>query len=321
MIGLIAPKDFHSFGEKIRRRLVEAGNEVWIGDGFDDGRWPFTEVAMVLNVQCGEAEMASASKLGTIVSPVLGYDFIDVEAATRRGIAVCNGEVAANRESLAEAAIMLILASLYRLHQAEAALRQPNGAELRPARMLKGKTLGMIGSGGIARAVVDRLQPWGCRILLNSRSTVMVPGTDSTSLDELLAASDVILIATSLNSETHHLLDAARLAKVRSHAILVNVARGAIVDEAALTKVLKDGGIAGAALDVFEVEPLPPESPLRALPNVILTPHAIGHTEESMQALIDQTVANLLDSARGHLPESCRNPSVASAWRATPTAA
>lgn len=316
MIGLIASNEFLSFMESIRRHLVDAGKEVWIGHSFDDARWPLTEIAIVLSIPCGEAEMAAAPDLYAIVSPVIGFDFIDVEAATRRGIAVCNGEVAINRESLAESAIMLILASLYRLHEAEAALRHPDsGNELRFARMLKGKTLGLIGSGGITRAVVDRLQAWGCRMLLYSKSGSVVPGTDSVSLDHLLGDSDVILIATSLNSETHHLLDATRLAKIRSHAILVNIARGAIIDEAALATVLQNRGIASAALDVFEVEPLPPESPLRQLPNVILTPHAIGHTEEANQRVVDKAVANVLTFAGGQLPESCRNPAVAPIWR------
>jgi phosphoglycerate dehydrogenase-like enzyme len=300
--------------------LLDAGIDVWIGDRFDDGRWPLTEIAIVLVIRCGDAEMAAAPKLSALISPVVGYDFIDVDAATRRGIPVCNGEVALNRESLAEAAILLILASLYRLPQAEAALRRPDSASgLQPARMLKGKSLGIIGAGSIARAVIERLQPWQCRISLYSKSGTMVAGTESVSLSQLLSGSDVILIATSLNSDTYHLLDAERLSMMRPDAILVNIARGAIVDEPALAELLQDGGIAGAALDVFEVEPLPPESPLRTLPNVILTPHAIGHTTEARQAVVDQAAANALTLAKGQLPASCRNPAVAPAWRAAHT--
>lgn len=272
------------------------------------------EVLLSTGVPCRARDMDRMPRLRGIVSPVLGFDWVDADEASRRGIAVCNTEAAENREGMAEATIMLLLALLYRLHETEALLRA--NAEGDPLRrhILKGRTVGIIGWGGITRAVIERLAAWGCRFLVYSRAAPdPVPGVTFVPLDELLAQSDAILVLTSLNPATRHMLGREQFAKVRPGTLLVNTARGAIIDEAALVEALASGRLGAAAIDVFETEPCPPDHPLRALSNVILTPHCIGHNEEAKAAGPALTAAILKTLAEGGLPESCKNPAAVKA--------
>lgn len=256
---------------------------------------------------CAATEMNALPALRGIVSPALGYEWIDVDEASRRGIAVVNGEVAENRESMAEATVLMLLALLYRLPDTEASLRHGGDPLTTGRRMLKGLTVGIIGHGGIARGVINRLAAWGCHFLIHSRSQGGAANGEFVALERLLRESDVVVVLTSLDAETRHLLDRERLAEMKPGALLVNTARGGIIDEAALVDALRSGAIGGAALDVFEVEPLGPDSPLRELPRVILTGHCIGHTESSASAISRKAVANALTLLEGDLPESCRN--------------
>ncbi len=266
------------------------------------------EVLLTTGVRCGAAEMDRMPRLRAIVSPVLGFDWVDADEASRRGIAVCNTEVAENREGMAEATIMLLLALLYRLHETEALLRTNAQGDPLQRHILKGRTVGIIGYGGITREVIARLSAWGCRFLVYSRSAAQdAPGVSFVPLDELLAQSDAILVLTSLNPSTRHMLGREQFAKVRPGTLLVNTARGAIIDEAALVEALKSGQLGAAAIDVFETEPCPPDHPLRDLPNVILTPHAIGHNEEAQAAGPALTASILKTLAEGGLPDSCKN--------------
>ncbi|MGE0669299.1 MAG: NAD(P)-dependent oxidoreductase [Sphingomonadales bacterium] len=266
------------------------------------------EVLLSTGVKCGAAEMDRMPRLRAVVSPVLGYDWIDEAEASRRGIAVCNTEAAENREGMAEATIMLLLALLYRLKDTEALLRTNAAGDPLKRHILKGRTVGIIGYGGITRAVIARLAAWGCTFLIHSRSaTEPEPNLAFTDLDDLLARSDAILVLTSLSPATRHMLGREQFAKVRPGTLLVNTARGAIIDEAALVEALKSGRIGAAAIDVFATEPCPPDHPLRDLPNVILTPHCIGHNEEAKEAGPGLTAGVLKTLAEGGLPESCRN--------------
>lgn len=266
------------------------------------------EVLLSIGVLCRAQEMDRMPRLRAIVSPVLGFDWIDADEATRRGIAVCNTEAAENREGMAESTIMLLLALLYRLQDTEALLRTNAGADPIKRHILKGRTIGIIGWGGITREVIARLAAWGCHFIVYSRSaSAPVPGVRFVPLDELLARSDAILVLTSLNPATRHMLGREQFAKVRPGTLLVNTARGAIIDEAALVEALKSGQLGAAAIDVFEKEPCPPDHPLRELPNVILTPHCIGHNEEAKEAGPGLTAGILKTLADGGIPESCRN--------------
>jgi len=273
------------------------------------------EVLLSTGVPCAAADMDRMPKLRGIVSPVLGYDWIDMDEATRRGIAVCNTVAPENRVGMAESTIMLLLALLYRLHETEALLRNNDASDPLERHVLKGRTVGIIGYGGITRAVIERLSSWGCRFLVHSRSMPEAPSSITfVTLDELLEQSDAILVLTRLDPSTYHMLGRDQFGRVRPGTLLVNTARGAIIDEAALVEALKSGQIGAAAIDVFEQEPPAPDNPLRDLSNVILTPHAIGHNEEAKAATPQLAAAILKTLDEGRLPESCQNPDVAGGW-------
>jgi phosphoglycerate dehydrogenase-like enzyme len=262
--------------------------------------------------------IADAYRLRAIVSPITGIDGIDVAAATEAGIIVANGQVIENTESMAEATILLLLAALYDLHGTEAVLRQnlPRPRVMK-ARMLKGKIVGLIGWGQISRAVALRLAGWEAQIQASSRSRGAGHEGDVrfVGLEELLRTSDVVCVLSSLNPGSIGLLNAERLRLLKQDAVLVNTARGAIIDEAALYQVARKRPDLRLALDTFTIEPLPQTSPLRDLPNVILTPHQIGHTQESSDALPSAAIENIRRILAGELPLYVCNPEIATQWQ------
>ena len=275
-----------------------------------------TSVLVCTMVSCGAREMDAMPALRAIVSPLLGYDWIDVEEATRRRVPVVNAEIPETRQSMAEATIMLVLALLYRLRDTEAQLRF--GAErVQHRKMLKGRTLGIVGYGGISREIIRRLEPWQPKLLVHTQA---VPSGRETvafvSLEHLLHVSDIVLLMTGLNERNRHLLDRSLLQSMKPGVLLVNTARGGLIDEGALVEALKSGHVGAAALDVFEVEPLPEDHPLRRLPNVILTPHAVGHTDEALNAIPRMAAANVEQLLGSELPPSCKNKVVEAGWRA-----
>jgi len=263
---------------------------------FDDAGANLADVdALVVasSFACSRKLMASANRLRGIVSPTTGIEGIDVSAATELGILVANGQIRENVEGMAEATLLLLLASLYDLPGSEALLREnrPRPPKAR-ARMLSGKTVGLIGFGQIARAVADRLATWNVAIQTYTRRVpVDLPQhVKLVGLDQLLRTSDVVCVLATLNSDSHGLLNAERLQLLKRGAVLVNTARGAIIDERALCDVARQRPDLRFALDVFAEEPLPPHSPLRNLPNAILTPHMLGQTREALAALPETAV-------------------------------
>ena len=264
--------------------------------------WDQIEVLVVFALPCAANDLASARCLRAIVVPSLGIEGIDIEAARARGIAVANGRVTENFETVAEAAVLFMLMTLYDIHETERRLRR-NESHSGPARarMLKGKTIGIIGFGNIAKALVQRLQGWGARILIHSRSSIEnpFPQGEECDLTFLLAQSDVVVPLVPLTDETHHLLSRERLLAMKSGAILVNLSRGGIIDEASLTDPLVAAHLGPVALDVFENEPLGPGSPLRDLPDAVLTGHDIAHTQENLAALFNATMANIEGAIAG----------------------
>lgn len=280
-------------------------------------QWASTDILVAIRAPCGPDAMAAAPSLRAIVSPLIGIDGIDLQAATDRDILVANNPVTENTESMAEAAIMLMLATLYDLQGSQQHMANWTAGP-RPAaraRMLRGKTVSILGFGGIARNVVARLNGWGVEILVHTRTPPAVPpqGLRFVSLDEALTRGDVLLVLMDLNAGNHHLIDAARLGRMKPGAILINIARGALVDEAALGA--QGDRLAAVALDVFEEEPLPPDSPLRGLPGAVLTPHCVGHTRESLAAVTPNVLAIVREVLAGTIPASVRNPEVGPRWR------
>jgi phosphoglycerate dehydrogenase-like enzyme len=220
---------------------------------------------------------------------------------------------------MAEATILLLLAAIYDLHGTEAVLRQnlPRPRVMK-ARMLKGKTVGLVGWGQISRAVAQRLAGWKAQIQASSRSRNAGHEGDVNfvGLEELLQTSDIVCVLSTLNPDSVGLLNADRLRLLKQDAVLVNTARGAIIDEAALYQVARERPDIRLALDTFTVEPLPENSPLRELPNVILTPHQIGHTQESQDALPAAAIENIRRILSGELPLYVCNPEIATQWQA-----
>src|SRR4051794_24103974 len=234
--------------------------------------------------------LEAATKLRVVGRAGVGVDNVDVEAATRRGVIVMNAP-GGNTISTAEHAFSLLLSAARKIPQAHSLLqagkwdrKNLEGVEL------FNKTLGIIGMGRIGSELSRRAIAFGMRemaydpYLFASRArTLQVELIEE--LDDLLAGSDFITLHTPLTPETHHLLDSARLAKTKPGVRIINCARGGLVDEKALVDALGTGHVAAAALDVFETEPLPADSPLRAVPNLVLTPHLGASTAEAQESV------------------------------------
>ena len=267
----------------------------------------------------GRAELDALPDVRVVISPITGYDWIDLEAARAKEVLVANGEASENFESMAEATIMLMLTSLYDLHGAERQLRdmQPRPKGPMSARMVSGKTIGIIGYGNISRAIIRRLAGWDAQIVVSTRTPPEpVDGIRFIELDPLLETSDVIIVMTSLAPETRNLLNAERLRRLKSGCVFINTARGGLVDEEELCRQVATGRIAKAALDVFDEEPLGADSPLRHLRNTILTDHIVGHTREMYDAIPRIAAANVAEAIAGTPPGRTRNRDVIERWRA-----
>jgi glyoxylate reductase len=181
-------------------------------------------------------------------------------------------------------------------------------------RNVHGKTLGIVGLGEIGTAVARRAKGFGMRIIYSSRTRRQEAeaelGLEWRLLPDLLGESDYVSLHVALTPETRGMIGATELALMKPQAVLVNTARGGVVDQEALIEALEEGLIGGAALDVFAVEPLPPDDPLLGLDNVVVAPHAGSATVETRSAMCDLAVDNLLTFFRGERPPCCVNPEV-----------
>lgn len=223
-----------------------------------------------------------------------GVNTIDVAAATRLGIGVANMP-GANAPSVAEGTVLLMLAALRRLPALDAATREGRGWPSDPTlgetvRDVGSCTVGLIGYGNVAKRVETIVAAMGARVLHTSTRDDGTPGWRP--LDELLAECDIVSLHLPLTEHTSALLNAERLAAMKSDAVLVNTSRGPIVDEAALVEALRAGRLAAAGLDVFAVEPTPPDNPLLTLDNVVVTPHVTWYTADTMRRYLEVGVDN-----------------------------
>ncbi len=232
----------------------------------------------------------------------IGVDTIDVDAATRRGIIVMNTPQA-NTTATCEHTIAMMLALARNIPQADASLRRGEWARGKfMGVQLMGKTLGVIGLGRIGTQVAKRAQAFGMEVIAYdpyvSEEAARANKVGLVSLDELLARSDFVTLHSSLTSGSRRLLDAAAIARMKTGARVINVARGALVDAEALHAALTSGKLAGAAIDVFEEEPPPRDLPLIQLPNVVVAPHLGASTVEAQRDVSIQMAEQILDALR-----------------------
>jgi len=262
------------------------------------------------NVAMNADVMRAAKRCVLIQQPSTGYQHIDVDAAAKEGIPVAN-TAGTNTFAVAEHTIMLILACLKKLLLAHEKTKRAEWAQdempLHGVFELWGKTLGIIGMGRIGKEVARRAKPFGPRLIyydVDRLAPELERSLDLTyrSLDEVIAESDVITVHIPLTPQTENLINADRIAKMKPNVVIVNVSRGAIVEEAALAAALKEKRIQGAGLDVFAEEPINPKNPLLDAPNIILTPHIAGATNESRARIIDMTIDNVVSMLRGQEP-------------------
>ena len=244
-----------------------------------------------------------------------GYDKIDVAACTENGVAVFNAPMALNHPT-ASAALLFMLALAKRLPEQERVVRQ--GRWDRQAAVMGGelrdRTLGIVGLGHTGRELARLVAPFAMRLLAFSPHAdpdeACALGVHLTSLEEVLRESDFLSLHCRLTDATRRIIGAAQLALLKPTAYVINVGRGELVDQAALVNALRDRKIAGAGLDVYEVEPLPLGDPLLQLDNVILTPHWLASSAEVWLATGRAMAEGMLRAAHGELPENIVNPEV-----------
>ncbi len=267
------------------------------------------------SVVLDEEVLRAARRCILVQQPSAGFDSIDTAAAARLGIPVANVG-GANTSAVAEHTLMLILACLKKLTLVHEKTMHgewlQNGIAACGVFSLWGRTLGIIGMGRIGREVAKRARPFGARLVYCSGHR-LGPDLEKSlevahrSLDELIAESDVITIHAPLTPQTANLINAERIARMKPDAIIINVSRGAIIDEAALARALIEGRIGGAGLDVFAREPLDAANPLLHAPNVILTPHIAGATAEAQAQIVEVTIDNVVRALRGQEPANIVN--------------
>jgi D-3-phosphoglycerate dehydrogenase len=242
--------------------------------------------------------LAAAPRLRVIAKWGTGIDSIDLEAARRRGITVCN-TLDAFTDPVADSVLAYILLFARQPDRMTAEIRDGRWLHA-PLRALSECTLGIVGFGHIGTAVARRAAAFGMRILACdvrplAGNGVADLGMRVVPLEQLLAESDFVTLHADLRPENRKLMNATRIGLMRPSAVLINTARGPLVDEGALASALKEGRLAGAALDVFEVEPLPATSALRELPNVYLAPHNSNSSPGAAERVHANTIRNVLD--------------------------
>jgi phosphoglycerate dehydrogenase-like enzyme len=261
-----------------------------------------------------EAVMAAGPRLKLLHKWGVGIDNIDLDAARRRGILVAR-TTGSNAIPVAEFTVGALIALARRIpwaHASTTAGAWEKNEVWRRSIMVSGKTVGIIGMGSIGRGVAKRLAAFDCRVLYHNRSRVAEAeeralGAEYRGLDDLLQESDVVSLNCPLTPETRGLLDARAIALMKRGALLVNVARGGVVVEEALVEALRSGRLAGAAVDVFEQEPPPPDHPLLHMNNVLVTPHIASTAYENSRRSVGHWLGNILRVSRGEpIPEADR---------------
>lgn len=339
-VFIFAPADTESHKE-----LEAAGCSLVLGsanwsDPTGDTTEKLTEMASGADALAGTSikgayiskDVLQASEgLRIIAKYTVGVDEIDVDAATDLGILVTHAPTEANWGGVAETTITKMLTLLKKTRQRDRHMK--TGGAWRDISLTgthigtreedgyEGIVIGLIGLGRIGGRVSKLMAPWGMRIVAYdpyvTEDRFRELGVERFGLDDLLKASDVVSLHVVLTKETHHMIGARELGLMKPNAIFINTSRGPAVDEPALVKALQDGAIGGAALDVFEMEPLPMDSPLRELGDkVLLSPHMSSHNfGAGLTPGIKWGTADILHALRGEEPEHIYNPEALPQWR------
>ena len=302
-----------SLPASLRGKITELA--VYIDDGDMDKVAGSTVISGIRRYYDGEFMDRVGPELVQIAKPGIGVDNIDLDAASARGILVCNTPDAPS-ESTAEHAVALLMAVAKRVMVGDMQLRGAGGIEREEMQgtELIGSTLGIVGFGRIGRRVAE-MTSLGIRMKVTiydpllPRDFELPEGVSRTNdIDAIFAENQFVTLHTPLLPETRHLANERRLRLMKRGSYLINASRGGVVDEAALIKVLEDGHLAGAGLDVFDPEPPLADNPLLKMRNVVLTPHIASYTDAGMAAMQAGTVENIANVLKGERPRWIANP-------------
>jgi phosphoglycerate dehydrogenase-like enzyme len=318
--------------------LRAAGHEVVIGRPLDmPGRRAYSEAELAEACRYADVVLAShletispavleaATRLRLVIVPFIGTDKIDIPAASRLGILVANSPTAENFVAVAEATVGVILMLLKRIKHNEAKLRRGEWAKREDrGDFLFGKTVGLIGLGRIGTHVSRRLAGWDVRLIAAdpyvAADRAAKLGVTLVDLPTLLAESDIVSLHCTLTEETRNLIGEKELRRMKPTALLVNTARGEVVDEEAVARALTEQWIAAAAVDAFVKEPMPADHPYRTIDpeRLILTPHNIAHSEAGRRANLRLALEQILGVERGEAPAHAVNLDAVARWRGKP---
>lgn len=310
---------------EVAARLAEAAQvEIWPGSDPPSKqvlleKMPAIDglVTMLTDPIDEEVIAAGGPNFKVISQMAVGYDNIDLTAATRRGIPVGHTPGVLT-ETTADFTWALLMAAARRVVEADSEVRsgmwQPWGPDVLTGMDIYGKTIGIIGMGRIGTAVAQRAKGFSMRVLYhdNNRNPEAEESlvAEYCSLDDLLSRSDFVSLHMYYSPETHHLIDRNRLEQMKPTAVLVNTARGQVVDSDALTWALQTGKIAAAGIDVFEPEPIPAEHPILKLKNLVITPHIASASKETRLRMAKIAAENLIAGLEKEQMIHCANPQV-----------
>jgi D-3-phosphoglycerate dehydrogenase len=310
VLGEALRHPFDETGSVEREILKAAGAELVIATTMDEWRAlaPQADGVVHQSYKLPAAELALLERCRCIAHNAVGVDMIDTAEAARLGIVVANVPRYGS-DDVADQAFTLILACARKLQEQIAIGAKPGSwgvAPLVPIYRLRGRTIGIIGAGNIGRESIARALGFGLTVLVfdpyASPEAIAKLGATLVELPELLKRSNILTVHTPLTPETRGLIGAAELAQMPAGAIVVNCARGPIIDEDALAAALESGHIAAAGLDVFAIEPLPADAAIRKAPNTIITPHAAFYSQSSIESMQTDPAREVAAALQGFIP-------------------
>jgi glyoxylate reductase len=309
-------------GERIHELAQHCDLNIWMGPGLLPPGALEEELVGCQGLICMLTDtldkdlLAAMPDLEFVSSVSVGVDHVDLPALSERSIPVGNtpGVLV---DTTADAAFALLLSAARRVGEADRFVRQGNwraenawSPDFFTGKDVSGATLGIIGLGAIGQAVARRASGFGMKVLGYNRREKTLVGIEQVTLQALLLDSDFVSIHVPLNDDTRNLLDSTHIAMMKPGAVLINTARGGIVDEYALAAALTSGALFAAGIDVFETEPVPADNPLVELPNVVLAPHIGSATVITRASMADLAVENALAALQGVPMPHCVNPEV-----------